>query len=371
MDRPIIRRLARIDGNHQHLLLSITQTGSSLLDLKLVATDHEHLYHGALLDNAIKSLQASNFDGPLNEWKSILSHSLLQTRPEDISPDQYSGVEAVASISKSIVTITIRKKVGSITQRLGEIKLNEDDEREEVAAFEWVDAAVATSDDLRRQLESLQTSVTQQQEEVAKLSAQLDELVKAKKTHEEGLLRKFAALLNAKKSKIRDQQHLLSRAQIDPAVAQEVQTSRASATQSRKPRRQPGESGTNKRKAREEIVPASDEDMDDATGDQDLADDVDSDEERQIESGEDEDATEDEDEFEASTSIRANNPPAPSTDANTSGQSQGDTAVQRSIEPLPPRRGLPFRRKSEQETSTRGGDGDGDGDDDDETEDEL
>jgi flagellar biosynthesis chaperone FliJ len=370
MQRPIIRRLARIDDSSQALLVKIVQNGAQPLDLKLVATDQEHLYHGALRDNALKSLQTSNYSGDLNEWKDILSYTLLQTQPEN-SQELFTGLEAVAAIAKSIVTITIRKKIGSITQRLGEIKLNEDDEREEVAAFEWVDTAVATSDDLRSQLENLQKSVAQQQDTVTKVTAQLDELVQAKKSHEEELLSKFAALLNAKKLKIRDQQHLLSRAKVDPDVALEVQRARdSSSPQSRqRPRRQPGESGIKKRKAKEEVVPGSDEEMDDAAAEQDIADDNETDEERQIETPEDSDATEDEDGVDASTASQS----APlNKDGNTLRRTQDESEVQKSIEqppPPPPRRGLPFRRKSAQESSARG-DGGGD-DDDDETDDEL
>jgi hypothetical protein len=360
--------LARVDNSSQALLVSIAQDGAQLLDLKLVATDHEHLYHGTLRDNAVKSLQSSNYTGDLNEWKDILSHALLQTQHSNGS-ELFKGLEAVAAITKSVVTITIRKKVGSITQRLGEIRLEEDDEREEVAAFEWVDAAVATSDVLRSQLETLQNSVTQQQETVARLTAQLDELVQAKKSHEEELLSKFAALLNAKKLKIRDQQYLLSHAQVDPDVALETQQARGPSPEQElpRPRRQPGVSGTNKRKAKEEVVPGSDGEMDDAADEQDVADDVHSDEERRLETPEDSDATEDEDGIEPSTTSQ---PAPPNKEGNTASRTQVEPAVPRSVEqppPPPPRRGLPFRRKSAQESSARSG---GD-DDDDETDDEL
>jgi hypothetical protein len=369
MERPIIRRLARTDGISQALLVSITRNGAHPLDLKLVATDQEHLYHGALRDNAIKSLQTSNYSGDLGEWKDILSHVLLQTRPKNDS-ELFVGLEAVAAITRSVVTITIRKKVGSITQRLGEIKLDEDDEREEIAAFEWVDAAVATSDDLCGQLETLQSSVTQHQETVAKLTAQLDELIQAKKAHEEELLSKFASLLNAKKLKIRDQQYLLSRAKVDPDAALDSQRARGAPSQEprTRARRQPGESARNKRKAKEEIVPGSDEEMDDAD-EQNIADDVHSDDEQRMETPEDSDATEDEDEFEPNI---ANQPTSLNT-GNTVSHTQDEPAVQTSIEkppPPPPRRGLPFRRKSAQESSARSSGG-ADDDDDDETDDEL
>jgi hypothetical protein len=66
------------------------------------------------------------------------------------------------------------------------------------------------------------------------LTTQLDDLVKAKKSHQDEMLRKFAALLNTKKLKIRDQQRLLAHAKVDPGTADQVQQAR-SGTDGRKP----------------------------------------------------------------------------------------------------------------------------------------
>lgn len=82
--------------------------------------------------------------------------------------------------------------------------------------FNWAGIAVSGSDTAHDQLVALQASLGQQQDQVVKLTAQLDDLVRAKKEHEEALLQKFAALLNAKKLKIRDQQRLLAGAKVDP-----------------------------------------------------------------------------------------------------------------------------------------------------------
>ena len=210
-----ILRIRRTDNTSGHLLLNVHRPiGAKPLDLKLVATEHEHLYHGAVKTAGVNSLQASTYRGDISEWSDILSVVLLQRQPDHAATEiargeAFVGLETVAAISGQQCTITIRKNIGGITQRLGSIKLNQDDQREEISAFDWVESAVAASDDLRSQLDGLQLSMRAQQDQVAKLSRQLESLVQAKKDHEEQLLLKFAALLNTKKLKIRDQQREL------------------------------------------------------------------------------------------------------------------------------------------------------------------
>lgn len=130
-------------------------------------------------------------------------------------------------------------------------------EDEAIELFDWTIVAASTSDDLRDQLAKLQSSMTSQQQEIAQLTAQLDDLIKAKKAHEDMLLNKFAALLNSKKLKIRDQQRLLAHAKIDPKAAIQVQQTR-STTSTRKP----AASRPHKRKAGG-ALPVSDVDEDD------------------------------------------------------------------------------------------------------------
>ena len=70
------------------------------------------------------------------------------------------------------------------------------------------------------------------QKTIDDLTIQLDDLVKAKKSHQDEMLRKFAALLNTKKLKIRDQQRLLAHAKVQQArsgtAARKPDSSRAS-----------------------------------------------------------------------------------------------------------------------------------------------
>lgn len=215
-----ILRVPRTDSGHEgeFVLINVSPAGSKPLDLKLVGTEHEHLYHASIKEASVKSLQASSFSGSLDDWKALLKLALLKERSGHVSAEAMQGLETVAAISDDVLTITIRKKIDDITQRLGAIKFVQDDEREEIAFPEWVDAAVAASDDLREQLDKLQASTGSQQEQVTKLSNQLDELIKAKQESEQDLLKKFAALLNSKKLKIRDQQRLLAGKGIDPTI---------------------------------------------------------------------------------------------------------------------------------------------------------
>ena len=307
-------RLRRTDKPDRHLLVHVSQTGPKALDLRLIGTEHEHVYVADLKESSFKSLQANNFSGSLSEWRDMLKYSFLHTRQTESPPDALQGLETVAAISGKTLTVTLRKNVGGITQRQGAIKLEQNDEKE-VSALEWVDSAVATSDDLRYQLETLQASVSGQQEQVTKLNQQLDDLVKAKKDHEDELLQKFAALLNAKKLKIRDQQRLLNGARVDPGIVEGVRESRSSRE------RNAGAS----RRGKREAADASEAD------EADVIDDYEEQEEDESRAEEtpqqsDEDATDDKDDLDGAV--------ANATNMDVDGP-----------EEPPPRRELPFARK--------------------------
>ncbi|KAK4505351.1 hypothetical protein PRZ48_003314 [Zasmidium cellare] len=261
-----ILRLKRTDAKSAHMLVNVSRKDPNTLDLKIIATDQERIFHGSVKESGAKALQASNFTGDLEQWKTILSFALLQSSPDGPRPDFLQGVETVSSISGTTATITLRKNIDGITQRLGTIKLNHDNEKEELQIFEWVDNAVASADDLRSQLETLQESAASQQEQLSKLTKDLDALVKAKKEHEDEMLSKFAALLNTKKLKIRDQQRLLNGAQIDASAAEEVSKARGS---SGKAPRRAGASRAGKRKANGSREPVEELDDDENNEDED------------------------------------------------------------------------------------------------------
>ncbi|KAK3706503.1 hypothetical protein LTR37_012713 [Vermiconidia calcicola] len=353
-----ILRLKRTDKPDQHLLINVSQTSSRPLDLKFIGTEYEHLYHASIKESNVKALQTSNYSGDLTEWKEVLRYALFHERPQDHLPDSLQGLETVAAISGNILTVTLRKNIGGITQRLGAIKLDQDDEREEVSAFDWVDTAVSHADELSGQLENLQASVSGQQEQVVQLTKQLDDLVRAKKEHEDELLKKFAALLNAKKLKIRDQQRLLNGADVDPAAAEAVGASRGGTGRPRKART----SRNGKRKV-DEAEDGHDDDGMEEDGDMPEAL-QDYDEERREEEtppGSEDEETDDEDlDLNAPASSRPSRP-----------KTNGGMEVDEPAEP-PPIRDLPFARKSAQRVEqTSAPIEDGGDEDDEETDDEL
>ncbi|KAH0062809.1 hypothetical protein KCU86_g25354, partial [Aureobasidium melanogenum] len=142
--------------------------------------------------NQIQKLQASSSHIQLDHWQSILSAVLLQSMPNDPT---LAGVEAVANVSPSQLTITIRNKISGITQRLGVITLDKDED-EDIQLYDWTGFAVSRADGLAHQLATFQSTVAEHQKTIDDLTAQLDDLVKAKKSHQDEMLRKFAALLN-------------------------------------------------------------------------------------------------------------------------------------------------------------------------------
>jgi hypothetical protein len=339
MARTHVLRVFRTDDPSAHLLLNVTQTSDTRpLDLKLVATEHEHLYHGSVKHNNVAALRASNYTGDDDGLRQALAYTLLQERAA-ANLNALKGLEIVAAVSGETCTLSLRRKFGDVVgERLGYIILNRDDEREEVSAFDWVETAVASSDALRSELATLQASLVSQHAQVANLTSQLDELVKAKKEHEEQLLRKCAALLDTKRAKIRDQQREIN----------------ATKTQGHKA----GNSSRGKRDVSALDVDSGNEDADaDANDDGDEEDD---DEEEGQQTPEQE--TEDEGSdggFAAPPKTVSTKNPVSTTAARqgrgkeTAGEAQGKDGTATEVD-LPPRRELPFARRAPQKGEGRG-----------------
>lgn len=321
MSSPQVIRIAKKDGSG-HLLVHVIPEGKGkALNLKLTGTDTDALYEASVKESSSEKHQSGNFSGSTIEWKAILAFVLLHEQGEGSLPDYLKNVDIVAEIVKSTFTITIRKIVGGITQILGRIELKQRDI--EVDLLDWVEAAAVSSDQLRSQLQTAQTRSTEQQDEITKLTAELDSLVKAKREHELELLSKFALLLNEKKLKIRDQQRLLSRAEVDPGAAEDVKIERLKDRVSRNV-----SASRPKRKAKgemdEEDYPTGDEEQTPAASDVETADD-----------GTDEDE-----------SVFAPAPAASqvSTRRSTAQQSQSQACQQMELDDLPPARSLPFSK---------------------------
>ncbi len=143
-------------------------------------------------------------------------------------------LEINATIADDSLTIHFRNNISGITQKLGEIQLKRD-EKEEIDSISWCGTAVQRSTDLESEIRDLTTKYESQSKTLEKLNQQLEDLISAKKTHEETLLQKFRDLLNAKKLKIRDQQRLLAGATVDPNHAAKIQNARSPAAKSHKP----------------------------------------------------------------------------------------------------------------------------------------
>ncbi|KXT06666.1 hypothetical protein AC578_8593 [Pseudocercospora eumusae] len=340
-----ILRLRRTDNKSEHLLLNVGKHGRRDLDLKLIGTDQYVAFIGTMAEADVKSLQERNYTGDLAEWKTVLRFALLHEKPDGTLPEFLQGVETVAAISGSTSTITVRRNIGGIAQRLGSIQL--DQKNEKIEPMEWVDVAAATSDEFRNQLATLEASVQTQKDQIAKLSTELDMLVKAKREHEEELLSKFAALLNAKKLKIRDQQRLLNGAKVDPVAAEEISSARASRTS-----RKAGASRDGKRKANSAAPPSPEEQQhgdDDDVETLDGTDDADGASRREQITPEpsDADAATDTDGEDEDMTKKSSAGPAASL-RSSSGRSQGagDTTESMELdEELPPPRKLPFNSK--------------------------
>ena len=341
-----VLRLNRIDSTPEaSVLVKVDRQGidASRLDLRLVGTDGEYPYVGTISSHDLASLRNKGYSGGSDEWRLVLSAILLEDTEVEISPAA-DGVEAVATVGEQ-VTIIVRKNIGGITQRLGTITLVKR-ETEEIELFDWTALAASSSDHLRVNVKSLQESLNSQQDTITNLTAQLDDLVKAKKEHEDELVQKFAELLNTKKLKIRDQQRLLVNAKIDPETASQVQNSRAPVD-----RRKAGSSRPSKRKAHEEPLASESDEFDHDAETRGNADrnDVRTQTPEQSELDETEDEESDADGF----------APAPAaSQASRKGLGNKGRALEASqdrhnerdmsepVAQLPPRRELPFNQKA-------------------------
>ena len=139
----------------------------------------------------------------------MLLSKLLHQRFDTIAEGAFENLEVVASIFlENQLVIIFRINVSGITQRLGEITLKRD-ESLDLNITDWASTAIIRSDDLEKEVLGLAEKYEEQNQALRKLNKQLEDLIQAKADHEHSLLVKFRELLNEKKAKIRVQQRLL------------------------------------------------------------------------------------------------------------------------------------------------------------------
>ncbi|KAJ5836135.1 hypothetical protein N7447_002161 [Penicillium robsamsonii] len=223
-----ILRFPRSDETGGFVLVHVSCTSPAPLDLRLTATEGESPYVSSVKQTRLKDLQAKNYQGSDDEWFKTVSLILGQCSAPPDEPDWATGLEASANISGSDenkeIVITIRKRVQTITQRLGAFILKQDDEQA-VELFEWTGITAARVHMLEQQVSSLTAHYRLAEDTIHRLNEQLEELMHAKTEHENRLVAKFVQVLNEKKLKIRNQQRLLASATVDATKVSEIQAS--------------------------------------------------------------------------------------------------------------------------------------------------
>ena len=270
------------------------------------------------------------------EWEATLRSIFLQEEPP--SPNQDHIETGAEVISESQISIHIRKNIQGFFQRLGHIDLKHNEDHE-LDITRWTHTAISRADSLSTEVQTLKGKLAAQNGTIQNLNEQLADLTAAKEQHEEALMAKFCALLNAKKLKIRDQQRLLAGATVDAAQAAQVQASRSGTAAER---RSPEKSRAGKRK-----VVARDEEEEDAfvTGLEVKKEEDDSEEEeedpRTPEANSDgDDVTTDEEEEDNERWKRETEPDKPD-------KTNVGNAREMQLDSPPPSRDLPFGEKAE------------------------
>ncbi|KAM3540820.1 hypothetical protein ARSEF1564_006236 [Beauveria bassiana] len=197
-----VLKVPQSDNDKAFVLLQASSSGRRPLDLKLIGTEGEAPYVVKIKHDRVPALKVKNSHLSDTEWGSLLEDFFDQKPLKDIN--------ATATVqSEASITITIRKQVQGITQRLGTITLSHD-ANEAIELFEWCAAsadAVVASNEATTQIQS---KATELEASIHQLKDQLEELLKAKDEDETALLQKFRDLLNEKKVKIREQQKVLA-----------------------------------------------------------------------------------------------------------------------------------------------------------------
>ena len=130
-----------------------------------------------------------------------------------------------ASLTSKSLDITIYTSTESITTRLGSLTLIKK-KKHELDVIRWTHVSCTHVSTLSTRLRNSEALVKSQRAQIADLEAQLENILLSKREAEDADYAKYAALINTKKLKIRDQQKLLATAKVDPTVAAKVRALR-------------------------------------------------------------------------------------------------------------------------------------------------
>ncbi|KAI9725439.1 MAG: hypothetical protein M1828_003110 [Chrysothrix sp. TS-e1954] len=210
------------------VLVHLKPNGSSALDLALTGTDGESPFATTLKSHKIVKLKATNSSQDDAIWHLCLSFLLLGQQPDDPSQQNHlDGIELLASVKpETTLTLSVRQELSGITRTFGSVSLPYSPETE-IGLFDWTALSTLSCNELSSKVETLTSTVADQDGALKRLQAQLDELIEAKKQHEDEILEKCRQLLNTKKLKIRDQQRLLAGAKFSASAAKDVREARA------------------------------------------------------------------------------------------------------------------------------------------------
>ena len=161
-----------------------------------------------------------------DQWEDVLHSTLLQRRTQASEASVLEKLEVLATITGDRLSMVFRNNISAITQKLGEVVFKKD-ESQEIDIRKWTGTAVERSNELDREVQDLISKYDEQSRKMEKLNNQLEDLIKAKREHEDSLLRNFRELLNTKKLKIRDQKRILASAKLDPKQASKIQGARS------------------------------------------------------------------------------------------------------------------------------------------------
>ncbi|EXJ91659.1 hypothetical protein A1O3_00209 [Capronia epimyces CBS 606.96] len=203
---PILVKVSRKEGGHD-------------LDLDLLATDGDAAYAGKVRQRYLKRLRAKNYDGSDDDWPAAISYILRSKAGHPINPTQARNIDVTCSVSgkipTAILSIAFLHKVEDITQKLGTLELPQKLDTDDIDLFGWALQAIEKRGELDEAVQSLTGELGSRDKTLQALQKQIDDLVEAKTEHEAQLLSKFTVLLNEKKLKIRNMQRVMSTAKTD------------------------------------------------------------------------------------------------------------------------------------------------------------